>query len=214
MFDEMVTIEVIDGFRKRKTFLVHKGVVSFYSGFFDKAFNGKFEEGKEGVVSLQDEHAEIVGPFVRWMYTRQLDDVPDTGDNFNNIYLKLWEFADRREIPLMMNDALKRIQDELVRTWKFPKDMFRDIYANSTPSSAIRRFLIWVITRSYTFGDMEEARAYMPEEMLGDLLVEMTKYRTSARTSNALMGAGGLRNVNICLFHRHEAGATCPPPPC
>lgn len=101
MFDEMVRIIVGE---QQKRFEVHKGVITFYSGYFDKAFNGGFAEAAAKEVVLKAEDPKIVD-FVRyWIYRQRF--TPHTGEletkklGLTDI-AKLWIFGDAHEIPML-----------------------------------------------------------------------------------------------------------------
>ena len=90
-YDEIVEIKIAE-----RSFKVHKGIISFYSGFFDRAFNGEFAEGKNGVVTLQDEEIAVFERFIAWIYRVKIED--NEPKNYW-VLCKLWCFADRREVP-------------------------------------------------------------------------------------------------------------------
>lgn len=49
--------------------MVPKGLLTYYSSFFDRALNGQWEESSNGEVILQDASAESFELVVQWMYT-------------------------------------------------------------------------------------------------------------------------------------------------
>ena len=80
-FDEIVSINIgtktsggeagKDSFMIDKTFKVHKGIVSFYSGYFDACFNGEFAEAGRGAVDLEDEVCHCRNPFSLLLASRK-----------------------------------------------------------------------------------------------------------------------------------------------
>lgn len=69
MFGEIIEVKVGTG-PSSQTFIVHKGAASFYSGYFEAAIKSNFKEGKEGVIELPTEDAQVFKLFVRWMCVR------------------------------------------------------------------------------------------------------------------------------------------------
>lgn len=78
-FDEIVKVQV-GGLPTNKTFCVHKGVLRFYSGYFDRALGGSFLEAKNGVIKLNDEDPSTFEMFQYWLYTRRFHHVSRSRD--------------------------------------------------------------------------------------------------------------------------------------
>lgn len=118
MFDTTVDITVGEG-DKAKIFKVHKGVLCFYSGYFDGALNGEFEEARKGAVLLDTEDVDVFECFVLWLYTRKLDDGSKCMKSFRPT-CELWAFADRRQIPMLMNACVDAVRDTVAEHWLNP----------------------------------------------------------------------------------------------
>ncbi len=56
-FDCIVHIDVGE---KRRRFEAHRGVISFYSGYFDRAFNGDFAEAASGELTMKSEDPDTL----------------------------------------------------------------------------------------------------------------------------------------------------------
>ncbi|KAK4896993.1 hypothetical protein LTR27_005240 [Elasticomyces elasticus] len=69
-FDTLIDLVAGEG-DAQKTFKAYKGVLSFYSSFFDASLNGEFLEAREGIIKLPTEDPAIVGIFVHWTNTRR-----------------------------------------------------------------------------------------------------------------------------------------------
>ncbi|KAJ8610555.1 hypothetical protein MRB53_038460 [Persea americana] len=68
MFGEVVEVKTVEG-----SFLMHRGVLKFYSGYFAGILEeDTFKEGREGVIDLSRQDKETFKTFLHWMYTRQI----------------------------------------------------------------------------------------------------------------------------------------------
>ena len=141
---ETATIEVGAGEHKQ-TFYVRRDLLSYYSGYFKAALHGNFAEAGSGIVKLDTEEPSVFEGFVKWLYTRRArsDEInADTGrDHFMSV-VKLWIFADRRDIPLLMNEMIDRLQQCIVTLWCVPGGTLREVYDNTTAGCALRRMIV------------------------------------------------------------------------
>jgi hypothetical protein len=89
-------------------YIVHKQLITFYSPFFDRAFNGAFLEGQTQTMTLGEEiPVDIFGLFVHWLYTQQLC---HTGLEPRSLELmelaQLWTSAGRFLVPKLQNEVM------------------------------------------------------------------------------------------------------------
>ncbi|KAK4616553.1 uncharacterized protein CLAFUR5_05372 [Fulvia fulva] len=56
----------------RKPFAVHKALASEYSDYFRGAFQGGFEEGMNGEITLVDENPAIMAILIHWLYSKTI----------------------------------------------------------------------------------------------------------------------------------------------
>lgn len=124
-----------------KTFKLLKGVLSFYSGYFDSCVKGQFSEANRGAVDLPEEEGEIFENFVNWLYTRN-------GHFKFRPLINLWVLADRRHVPLLANMCLDGLRDRIVDTWKVPLNKVGYVYENTAKGSCLRRFIIYAIAHT------------------------------------------------------------------
>ncbi|KAK5688678.1 hypothetical protein LTS10_000656 [Elasticomyces elasticus] len=103
-FDTLIDVVVGEG-DAQKTFNAYKGVLSFYSSFFDASLNGQFLEAREGIIKLPTEDPAIVEIFVHWTNTRRFcEDDKDSMEVMSyDTLARLWVFGDAHEIPLCQN---------------------------------------------------------------------------------------------------------------
>lgn len=201
MFDTIVDVIVGEG-AGSKTFKLHKGVLCFYSSYFEKAFKGGFEEARKGVVELPTEDVDIFERFVLWLYTRRLDALSAQDLTLYGQLFRLWTFADRRGIPLLMNECMNAIRDEVVELWCSPLDMLHFIYANTVPSSGLRRFMIYIIGCCYNFKDNDEKD--WPRDALCDLLRLKWNWDKSQQLTRS-----DVAKMDMCKYHEHDKDVTC-----
>jgi hypothetical protein len=121
---------------------VHRGFLSFYSGYFQAALGGNFAEAQSGIIKLETEEPAVFEEFVMWLYTKST-----TRDNRFQHYestTKLWIFADRRKIPLLMNEMIDSFKQSVLVGWTMnimPNKVINNIYENTPESSRLRRML-------------------------------------------------------------------------
>lgn len=73
----MVYVKVSDA---ERMFTIPRGLISGMSEYFEKAFNGQYEEGKTGFIALPDVELWIFECFVGWLYTKELFSDPLAAD--------------------------------------------------------------------------------------------------------------------------------------
>ncbi|KAK3645704.1 hypothetical protein LTR56_008891 [Elasticomyces elasticus] len=205
IFDKTINVEV--GTKRKKPFTLHRGVLSFYSGYFEAAMKETFKEGSEGVIELPNENVSTFEPFVRWLYTRKLPETPATGDDIRNL-INLWLFADRRECPLLANQVLDAVRDAIVRRWQVPAIELRNIYENTSESSGLRRLFLYIISRiGHSNLLIDVHREKWPAEALWDLLKCVWQLKEDKAQN---MSKNDIAKLDMCQFHTHEKGVECP----
>ncbi|KAI7329280.1 hypothetical protein KC315_g6234 [Hortaea werneckii] len=221
LLDDIVTLEIG---RKSKTIQVHRGVLSFYSGYFRAALDGNFAEASKGVIKLSTEKFDVVELAVTWMYVRKLD-VDFEGKYFFDTGLllcELWTFADRRQIPLLANVAIDHLRSHHLMHWYAPSlEMIRYSYANTPANAALRRFMVFFLTvigSSHIFkkigGDFE-----WPQEAIWDLLMAVSgdrddgayqhKHYPVTVDTKVKHQKKIIQDVNMCKYHIHDSGVSC-----
>ncbi|KAK4954410.1 hypothetical protein LTR10_007841 [Elasticomyces elasticus] len=205
MFDGTINVEV--GTKRKKPFTLHRGVLGFYSGYFEAAMKDNFKEGTLGLIELPTEDVATFEMFVRWLYTRKLPEPPATGDNFKNL-IDLWLFADRRECPLLANQSLDAVRDETVRNWQLPTNKLQNVYDNTAESAGLRRFIIFLFGQIGGSGFLGEThRQDWPAAAVWDL----AKYLWKLKEEKApIMSKADLAKLITCAYHTHETGVECP----
>jgi hypothetical protein len=189
---------------------VHRGLLGFYSGYFQAALDGGFAEAKSGVIKLETEEPAVFEEFMMWLYTKTPRAESTTKDNCLQHYestTKLWIFADRREIPLLMNEMIDSFQQSVLVGWAtniMPNKVINNIYENTPEGSALRRMLTnmyWCMGSSA----QADAIAKNPEDFPHEFLAELAHYCWITRRR-------GQRGQNLLVWPHKELKEPVPRP--
>ena len=122
LYDNIITVQV--GAEGKKYF-IHQGLICEYSAYFRAALKeGRFAEGRDGLVKLGDDDSQTFGTFMNWLYTSKLPPRPDAVQlkldssdpdlaalwSYYDYLLKAWIFGDARGMPKFQD----HVMDELV----------------------------------------------------------------------------------------------------
>ncbi|GAB7360233.1 hypothetical protein MBLNU230_g7993t1 [Neophaeotheca triangularis] len=206
-FEEVVWIAVggESGASEAKTIPVHKGVLTFYPGYFKGALNGGFAEAQSDTITLKTESASSFAHLVRWMYTRQLPNrgTMQEGDSLIQLYI----LADRRMVPLLMNAVIDQLRNLVAETGTFPTHRLKDIYKNTIEGSPLRKFTIDIIGRTSYAKDIlsDDQLSWWPLEAI----VDLTRSVWTATPCARLTTEDQIKGMDTCHFHTHEEGFFC-----
>ena len=202
-YGETVTIEVGNA-NNNQIFRVHKGFLSFYSGYFKAALEGAWAESSSGIIKLEIEDPLVFERFVHWLYTNKITD--DTQKAGFGIIIDLWLFADRREIPLLMNEMIDALHKEIADSWLMPTLCLHKAYENTTEGSSLRRMLMWTMSRILR-ADMFDGE--YADRWPRPALLDMVRLVLAERPAPTL-SQDQYKKVKMCpLYHVHEEGASC-----
>lgn len=210
---ETVTIEVGTGEHKQ-TFYAHRDLLCFYSGYFKAALNGDFVEARRGMLVLETEEPAVFEQFIKWLYTTRprKDEIDMEGRSgyFTSI-IRLWIFADRRDIPLLMNEMIDDLLRSVCKTSRLPSGLLAELYDNTTENSALRRVVVDMyksLGGSATAAHMaQNADRYgdYPKQFLYDFTISVLQNRSQGCLSHDEYA----RRDMCSLFHVHEDGVSC-----
>ncbi len=208
MFGETVQVRVGQVPPEVETFTLHRGILRHYSGYFDAALKDGFKEGQTGIIELPDEDALLFKRFVFWLYTGVFER-PQAQDNFHDI-VRMWVFADMRQVPLLANLMIDSARDETVEKWKMITSELRFVYENTPPESRLRRFMIWAISNFATSKALEHIpQAAWHQDATFDILKAVWSMKEQGTVS---LKKEDFAKINTCQWHQHEDGVTCPDP--
>ena len=157
-----------------------------------------------GVIKLEREDPLVFERFILWLYTNRITDealLPD-----HSIIIDLWLFADRRDVPLLMNEMIDALHLDIGDHWLMPTDCLYKVYERSHTSSALRRMLIWTMSRTMGADMFEDDYANRwPRGALLDMLRSVLADRPASTLSKEQY-----KEADTCpAFHVHEDGAFC-----
>ena len=180
--------------------------MTFYSGYFKAALSGRWTAAEDDAIRLSTETPKTFERFVSWLYTRSITDDDDEKANCQ-IIIDLWLFADRREIPLLMNEMLDALKDRIVTEKTIPTTLLGTTYERTMPGSALRRRIVHAITTtaSERLVADDSKKALWPHDALWDTVKELLKV-----SRPQVVGVASYSAMDICpLFHTHEEGVRC-----
>lgn len=203
----MATIEV--GIEEQKrTFYAYRGLLSFYSGYFQAALKGSWAEAETGRFVFAEEDIDVVERFVLWLNSRRITD--KTPELDFDIILRLWLFADRRDIPFLMNEMIDCLQRAIIERTTMPVESLHLVYENTSPSCPLRRMLVESFRNLCNPNDFS-VEAYIdmwPKQALWDLAKALCTIPRPDLSSLELF-----EQASMCRFHVHEDGVRCPVKP-
>jgi len=178
------------------------------SGYFVAALKDGFAESKQGFIELPDETVGTFRRFFTWLYTKKIElpEKPADMTCYSEI-VNLWFFADRREIPLLMNEAVSALRDENVKRWKLPTAHLRLIYENTSPTAGLRRYVRQVVGLCGGESFLDELKKEYSKEVLWDILDVVWRLKLAG---TAIATPDDLSRLDLCEYHVHEEGVKCP----
>jgi hypothetical protein len=192
----------------RRTSHVDHGLLTFYSGYFQAALSGRWTAAEDDAIKLDTENPQTFERFVSWLYTRSITDDDDEKATCQLI-IDLWLFADRREIPLLMNDMLDCLKERILTEKTIPTTLLGTTYERTMPGSALRRMLVHAITSTASERLVADdlRKVLWPKDALWDMMRELLKVPRPIA-----VGVADYGKTDICpLFHTHEEGVSCAP---
>lgn len=125
LYSETIRITVGKAPHARRSFLAHKPILRFYSGYFQGALKGHFSESHDGQVNLPTEDPNTFEIFLSWMYSRRLTFEPAMldKDDFVDTLVKTWVFADAHQVPLLQNEVLDLLHHKTIEHWSLDESV-------------------------------------------------------------------------------------------
>ena len=148
--------------------------------------------------------------FVKWLYTNKhrADKITKAtgGEHFMSI-VKLWIFADRRGVPLLMNEMIDSLHHSVVALWYVPT--VKEIYENTTEESALRRMVVDMYAN--IAGSNQAAQFKTDSDVYTkDFLCDLVKSLIATNQRKPHLSKEEYNKVEMCpSFHVHEEGVKC-----
>jgi hypothetical protein len=124
----------------KRTFMIHKDLLVFYSDYFRGAFNGSFSEAKKGKITLSDERVDVFRVVNRFIYTRQLSDEFDPEPTWETL-IRTWLFGDKYLMPSLQNKTMSILLKKVDQTKEIPTGHLKLIYDNTLPGLQIQHHM-------------------------------------------------------------------------
>jgi BTB/POZ domain len=218
---EIVTIHVGP---KRKSFTVHKKLICDRSEFFDKAFNGRFQEAK-GVMYLAEEDIAAFDSFITYLYQDRLPQFSSTmectAENFEAQKLcPLFFLAEKVCCNELANKVMDAIQDFGRLNELIPgNESTAMIYENTHEESKLRSYCVLMLL--YIWRTVEDSdKTWVKDttdltrdlpDFASDFIKLQFRYRDRFQKGN--VADAQVRNdeegFGRCFFHTHAKGEVC-----
>lgn len=201
----------------KQPFIVHKGLLCFYSDFFRAAFEGSFKEATERKIELPDVDIDTFEAFQVWLYSqsfRSTEDVQDPSQasklaSFQTL-ASLWVFGDKHQIPLLQNGAMDAMIQRNLEERAFDVEVVRIAYESTMVNSPLRRFAIDICVFKLNHGQGEKS-IFSDHDCLecwsSEALVDFA-CRVSKAWENKLPRRE-LPDKDKCHYHVHATGEHC-----
>lgn len=188
-------------------FHLHKDVLTFYSGWFDRAYKDSFLEGRTGAINLPLADLVTFSLFQYWVYNRRFNAGPSeeiTSISFADL-CGLWVFGDAYHVPLLQNYALDVLHEKVIHEWVLPLSEIHYVYENTAPGSKLRMYIIDAIACT------GNPNAFMTTECESfcckDALCELVRVIWHADVPK--LTKDEYKRLPMCHYHVHEDGVTC-----
>lgn len=192
----------------KKSFVVHKELLVFYSDYFRAAFNGSFVEATEKKITLLDVKQQVFDHFHAWLYTRKLASEDDKPLEWHHL-INLWAFGDRFQVPMLQNCVMDELLTKERREAGYPLSLTMSAYKKTAKGSPLRKAMIGLWAYETELDNDKgglttfEHDRFFTLEILADLVVELD----SARRNKVPHGKAPKRDK--CFYHVHGKDEHC-----
>ncbi|KAG9533474.1 hypothetical protein KCU93_g338, partial [Aureobasidium melanogenum] len=209
------TVSILVGPNKEK-YILHKGLLCFYSDFFRAAFEGAFKEAHENKIELPDVFVDVFEAFQVWLYSRSLRDPKDHGDSStrpqllpHRILAYLWVFGDKYQIPLLQNDSADALLGKLDQENLFATFVVHVAYQSTMQGSPLRRLAIdlCVYKMEHKEGEISIFKQSHSSNWSQEALIDFARRMSDAWQHG--LAWGSLPSKDKCHYHVHAAGGSC-----
>jgi len=149
---------------------MHKSVATKSSTFFDRAFNGNFDEGNTQSMRLEDVEIPIFSMLLHWMYFHEIED-----KNEEDVMglAKLWVLGGRFLVPEVQNAAMALILDTIPGLYD---DKIKELVIFASESQRrypLRKLAIDLLSWGRIYGDFETWGKDLSAEILLELAANL-----------------------------------------
>lgn len=207
---------------KKRTFIIHKGLLTSHSEFFKTALKVEWVEGQKRIVSLPVDDPEAFDIFYNFLYTGQIfsckdgdfKEVKEAKDNLNVSHIdsewarlpNCWILGQKLLSTSFQDATTDAIIAKVVGDRMPAVDLHEIIYPKSSPTSAVRKVLVDMAVWNWPTGTMSRRR-WNGEwaQFFFDVAVAKDRFVTDKD-----QGRGPLYAEDTCGYHEHKAeGKPC-----
>jgi BTB/POZ domain len=153
---------------------LHKDIICKHCPFFDKAFNGSFEEAASKHINLESEELQPVQECIRWIYSGGIFQEAPAPDFLQ--LCKLWVLADKWCMPTLQNLVIDRLEKEAKRKL-IPGSTITYIYSKTLPNSKLRGIANEICAWNMSEQTFRTTSKEYPDEFWKDLCGALLKKR-------------------------------------
>lgn len=192
----------------QKEYQVHKGLLCYHSEYFRGAFEGGFQESKDGVANLETENVVVFDAVFRWLYTGKLLDQEYKFDLTQRLSSRLlcetYVFAEARGIPTLKNAIINIMVPLASKQNVVLHEHAEYIYSNTPDNDKLRALLVDLMTRNGAVNTAayfnDSTKNIYPLAFLFDICKAAVGPANAQKISTEALNRG---KVNWCDYHDH-----------
>jgi hypothetical protein len=174
LYDTMMSITVgPDG--AEKEYQVYRGLLCYYSDYFDRLLNGAFKEGGSKSLRLKNITVEVFQAFYYWLNTGVVDCsiAPSTSASKHwKKVIEVYVFADYHQARAFQNAIVDYLYLDNEDTRKLAMHVTPFLYANTTEEDKMRKLILDLWVESCHLRYLDKARlVHYEKEFLFDYIV-------------------------------------------
>ncbi|QDS77333.1 hypothetical protein FKW77_005082 [Venturia effusa] len=135
-------------------YIIHHGLLSASSDFFDKALNGQFRENG-GDVSLPDENSESFNIYQQWLYAGKINLAEQDSEQGWQSPILLYILGDMIQDEDFRNAVINWMMDTVLSIRAYPASptTVDFVYKNTCPTSMLRKLIVDLTIYDSTYED-------------------------------------------------------------
>jgi hypothetical protein len=192
-----VTIEVGPN---KQAYVIHKGLLTFYSDYFRAALDSTFKEAIDSKVSLPDEREDLFDIFNQFVYRRVVTNETESGLSTDKL-VEVWLFGDRYMIPCLQNSAMDALILKINCEKTIPTNRINEIWGKTLPSSPLRKYILERVAYKLDVTTFLASEHQWTREALLDLVATHINKDVTTRFTFPARAK--------CYFHVHQDGQKC-----
>ncbi|KAG0651167.1 hypothetical protein D0Z07_2626 [Hyphodiscus hymeniophilus] len=194
---------------KRKQIVVHKKLLCNRIEYFSKAFDGRFKEGREGIIYLPEDDADSMSQLVDWLYRCTIPPIIQSTMPAR----KLYYLAEK----LCVSEAMNAVMDEIQKYHKvysvhFNPNQMLDVYRSTHERSKLRLYVaaqaacsFRVLKHRKTWDANSELFSKMSVDFFRDIMRIQLDHWDKLREDYVWPQRHNIgKGLDLCDFHVHN----------